>query len=223
MPDKKTVVVACRVLEHEIDFLQNQHGLGLETRWLESSLHDRPQSLKEQLEQTLAEVVADRVILTYGQCGGGTLGLKVNFEELILPRVDDCITLLLGSSQRRQEMNRELAAYYVTEGWLTGRKTPMGDFQRILNRYGEKRGRQVIEVMYRNYRSLCLLDTGVSDIERLKGLCIPVTEITGTQLCTACGVLTWLEQLLTGPWPQERFLVKHRGQTITEGDFLNWE
>lgn len=220
MSDKKTAVIACGILEREIHHLQQQNGWDLDVRWLESSLHDRPHNLHDQLIRIMESITADRVVLTYGQCGGSILGLHVTCEELILPRVDDCITLLLGSCRRRQELNRELAAYYLTEGWLVGKKTPMENFLQILERYGEKRGKQVIDVMYRNYRSLCLLDTGVSDMQQLEQLCRPMAEMTGKQICTAGGVLTWLEQLITGPWPRDRFLIKHRGETITQEDFF---
>ncbi|MCD8197586.1 MAG: DUF1638 domain-containing protein [Lachnospiraceae bacterium] len=216
----KTAIVACAVMEKELQYIFSEEGLDYPIVWIESALHDVPKKLHARLEEELEKLQAERVILTFGLCGNSVIGLRADSREYILPKADDCITMLLGSRERRRKLNSELAAYYLMEGWLRGPKTPMQELQRVRERYGEKLGQEIIEVMYQNYRSLCLLDTGLSDLEQLKGECQPVAEITGTEVCVETGTLDWLRRLILGPWDSENFIVKHPGEEITEADFL---
>ncbi len=217
----KTVLIACRIMERELLKVMAQCGCDYPVIWLESSLHDRPKLLNDRLKEVIARTEADRLILTFGLCGNSTLGLCSDRAELILPKTDDCITLFLGSHRQRQQCNAQMAAYYMTEGWINGDKSPMKEFASIKARYGEKRGQYVIDVMYQHYRSLCLLDTGVSDMAQLCRQCEPIARITKTQICTHTGTTDWLRQLLSGPWTQDRFVIKKPDCAVVDSDFAN--
>lgn len=41
----------------------------------------------------------DRILLATGFCGDSFCGLETRHTELIIPRTDDCISLLLGSAE----------------------------------------------------------------------------------------------------------------------------
>lgn len=215
----KTVLLACRIMEQELCGLLQKHQLDYPIVWFPSKLHDRPQELNRQLAQALEAVSADRVLMTFGQCGGCTDGLVVPVQELIIPRVDDCITLLLGSFRRRQELNSRLKAYYMTDGWVDKQDGGASGFDHIFARYGQARGQQVIDAMYRNYCSLCMIDTGVCDMAQLTLRCQPIARLTHTTLTSTQGTTAWLEQLLTGPWPEDRFVIRRKGERLQTPDF----
>ncbi len=213
------VVIACRIVEKEVETIMAEENLDHTIIWLDSGLHDRPKNLKEELKKVLDEVTDDLVILTFGLCGESTLDLCANGRELILPRTDDCISMLLGSQSRRKQLNAELAALYLTEGWTNGTKTPLSEYEHAKEKYDEETADMIMEMMYQHYRTLALIDNGITDMEEFARICQPIAEISGTEEKIIDGTLDWIRTLLTGPWDEERFIVKHGDEVLTMADF----
>jgi len=67
---------------------------------LDFGLHINPANLKRALQDAIdvAAGAADTVILGYGLCSMAVIGLRANGCTLVIPRVDDCIALFLGSA-----------------------------------------------------------------------------------------------------------------------------
>lgn len=64
--------------------------------------HDVPNRLREAIQRELDGIQdADRVLMAFGTCGGAMVGLRTGNFQLILPRVDDCLSLLMGSMEQR--------------------------------------------------------------------------------------------------------------------------
>ena len=72
--------------------------------WLESGLHNWPDKLQNRIQELLDQCQSyDTVLLAMSFCGNSVAGLETRDFQLVIPRSDDCITLLLGSLTRRQE------------------------------------------------------------------------------------------------------------------------
>ena len=128
---------------------------------------------------------------------------------MIVPRCDDCITLLLGSDARRKE---HTATYFLTEGWLAGKDNLWAEYQRSIEKYGKNRTKRIFSSMLANYEKLAFLDTGCSDVsgqiqEIATELKLEYTRLEGT--------LSYLEELLSGNWDEGRFLVMPPRSEIT--------
>ncbi len=107
------VIIACKTIEQELNAAMEQTGCDYPVVWLEPGLHDVPKKLHETLEAHLDTVRGyDTVLLAMGFCGNSVVGLHTHDFELVIPRRDDCISLLLGDTQR------PFAAVFLTEGWL---------------------------------------------------------------------------------------------------------
>jgi len=125
----RVALLACAVFEQEIAL----HAAGaehiLETRFFEIGLHDRPDQLQRILQQNLEAVDArtdiEAVVLAYGLCGRGTVGLRPLRHKLVIPRAHDCITVFMGSKEAYAEHQRQCpTCYYYTPGWNRGRRVP---------------------------------------------------------------------------------------------------
>ena len=98
-------IIACETLKDEITHLAPD----VETEWVKGGLHDFPDQMRAEINERIAETPGRRTILLgYGRCSNGTVGLKAGPHRLILPAIDDCISLLLGSRRRYLE---EFTAY----------------------------------------------------------------------------------------------------------------
>lgn len=214
-----TVVIACRTLERELARAMEQTGRPYETVYIESGLHERPKKLSETLQSTLGELRADRVLLTLGQCGDALPGVRAGDFEMILPRVDDCLSLLIGSPAEKNRLSVRDGAFFLTMGWLRGENTVGKEYERMEKRYGARRAASILKTMYAHYRTLGLLDTGASSMAELREAAGPLAERLCLELREYPAGLAYLRALLTGPWDDGRFIVKRPGETVTAEDF----
>ena len=211
----KTCVLACRMLENELKASMAAAGTTYPVFWLSGTLHNSPRRLHEALADRLEPLGDyDRVILTYGLCGGAAEGLRSAGQELILPRVDDCVALLLGSQQRRDILGRT-GQFFITRGWMTGERSLEAEYNRALTRYGEAAGKRIIRAMFANYRTLTLLDTGCEPLAALLPEVGRLAALLELEVSAVPAVLSYLTELLTGPWTPEKFLVVPPGQAVT--------
>jgi len=210
----KTVIVSCKTLELELEAATNALDINYPILWLESGLHSVPKKLKSRLQEILDDIQADRVLLVMGFCGNSVQDITAGDFELIIPRVDDCISLLIGSVEKRMTISGQYDAYFLTEGWLRGERNLWVEHQYAVEKFGEEQAKEIGDAMYGHYRTLGLLDSGVSPIEHL----VSKTEIIADTLNLKQQVIpastTYIKQLLTGPWPEENFLIKAPQHTI---------
>ena len=213
-----TAIIACKTIEDELRWAMERTGCDYPVFWLEQGLHNVPQMLLDAVQRAQDAAGAERVLLAMGFCGNALRGLRVTAAELIVPRVDDCISLLLGSVKRRLEVSREHAAYFFTEGWLRGERNIWVEHQHMLETYGEELTEELEKSMFGHYRTLGLLDCGIKPVEPL----IEGTKMIAEGLHLTQQVIPasarYLEELLTGPWPADRFLTVRAGTTVGDED-----
>jgi len=105
------------------------------------------------------------VLLGYGLCGNGLEGLEAGRHTLVIPRADDCITLLLGSHQAYANAQRDRpGTYYLTRGWLEVGAHPLGEYQALVERFGRDNADHVADTLFGNYTHLCLLASTPADL-----------------------------------------------------------
>lgn len=209
----KTVIVTCRTLEDELHAALLKSGRDYPVIWLESGLHNTPQKLTARLQEELDKIEADRVLLAMGFCGNAVAGIHGNFE-IILPRVDDCISLLLGSVERRMEIAREHAAYFFTEGWMRGERNIIVEYEHTLEKYGEEMTETIMEMMYAHYRTLAILNCGVGNVPSLLERTKEIADILHLEQKELPATLDYLEELFTGPWSDEKYIKLVPGQVL---------
>lgn len=203
----RPVILGCRTLEQELGAAIRQTGCTYPVVWIESGLHNTPDRLREALEQAFLQCSGySHILAAMGFCGGAFNNLKTGNAALVLPRVDDCISLLLGSMERRMELNSE-GIYYFTEGWLKGERTLMVEYQHALEKYGEERANIVFHAMLRNYRKAAFLDAGCAQPDWPREQTQKAAQTLGLEYCELSGTLDYLKKLLSGPWDEKQFIV----------------
>lgn len=117
------------------------------------------------------------VVLGYGLCGNGIKGLQARQHTLIIPRVDDCIAILLGS---RQAYLREFQAvpgtYYLTKGWLESGSHPLKEYEEYVPRYGTEQALWLMDQQYQHYERLMLVAHTPQDLETYRPLATKVAS-----------------------------------------------
>ena len=216
----KNIIVACKTLEAELNEAMSFTRVEYPLLWLESGLHNTPKKLKTKLMEILSEISADRVLLALGFCGNSIEGIRAGDFELIIPRVDDCISLLIGSVKKRLEISNELAAYFLTEGWLRGERNLWVEHRYAVDKYGEEMAQSIAETLYGHYRTLGILDSGVDDMRSLLEKTEIIAETLKLEQRVIPATTAYLRQLLSGPWPEDMFLIKSPGSEVTMADLV---
>ncbi len=213
----KTVIFSCRMLETELRHVLQDTGIDHSLIWFEKGLHNTPAKLHDALQAALDALDADveRVILTFGYCGGCIAQLHTH-AELIIPRVDDCITMLLGSHERRKGFCGQGGAYFLTEAWMDSDRSMAVEYDYAIQKYGEEFGKEIFAMMFSNYGMVALLDTGLMPLDAAKAKSQETADALGLRLEVVPATLDYLRGLVCGPWPDKQFITLAPGESLTQ-------
>jgi hypothetical protein len=170
------IILACRTLQSRIEpFIQNTSA---PTVYMEYGLHRTPQLMSLALQERLDRINTPvTIILGYGLCGNGLVGIKANNHKLIIPRVDDCIALLLGSyEQYLAEFHREPGTYYLNKGWLESGSHPLKEYSELLLKYDQETADWILDEQYRNYKRIVLIAPNRVELEAYRNKAREVFE-----------------------------------------------
>ena len=219
MPDHSpTTIIACAtVIEEMLPLLPPD----VTYQVLDFGLHLRPQSLKTVLQAAIDEAgqKADTVILGYGLCSMAVVGLKATNCTLIVPRVDDCIAIFLGSGAAyKEQAQKEPGTYYLTKGWIEVSDTLLDEYNRSVEAYGEEQARRIMQIMLRNYKRLVYINTGTENQDHYRDYARRVAEQFSLRYEEVIGSDALIKKTVFGPWDSD-FVIARPGQTITYADF----
>ena len=202
-------IIACRTIEDELACAQGACGAELPVFWLESGLHNTPKKLRTRVQEAVdqaQEAGYGRLLLAMGFCGNSVEGVKLAGAQLVMPRADDCITLLLGSFLRRKALEAQGGTYFMTKGWIEGERNIWKEYRYAIDKYGEETGREIFEMMFGNYRRIGILDTRSYAMEPVERETDRIASALGLTWETFDASFDYLADLLTGPWENDRFL-----------------
>jgi hypothetical protein len=188
---------------------------------LDFGLHVSPEKLKATLQQAIVASAreAETVVLGYGLCSNAVVGLNASTCTLVVPRVDDCIAIFLGSTATyRKEARKEPGTYYLTKGWIEVSDTPFEEYVRMKERYGKSRADRVMKMMLKNYTRLAYIDTGQSDQERYQAYARKTAQEFNLRYEKIPGSLALIRKMIHGPWDDD-FVVVPPGETLMFADF----
>lgn len=218
MQIKRTKVIACAtVIEEMSSYLPS----GVDACVLDFGLHVNPEVLKRALQETIdsSATSAETILLGYGLCSQAVVGLRANGCTLVVPKVDDCIAIFLGSEQAYKVQHQSApGTYYMTKGWIEAGDSPFGEYDSMVERYGEERAQMLMGKILKNYTRLALINTGEYELERYRDYCRRTAERFGLRYEEIPGSSTLIKKLLYGPWDHD-FVVARPGTTITYLDF----
>jgi hypothetical protein len=213
-------VIACATV---IEEMQGWLTPGVSAEVLDFGLHLRPEKLREALQAKIDEASskADVLLLGYGLCSMAVIGLQARSAHLVIPRVDDCIAIFLGSGAAyKEQAKKEPGTYYLTKGWIEVGDTPFEEYKRLVERYGEAKARRMIQLMLKNYRRLAFINTGQYEIERFREYAHKTAESFDLRFEEIDGSPALVQKMVSGPWDDE-FVVVVPGETVNYLGFAN--
>jgi hypothetical protein len=218
MQATRTKVIACAtVIEEMIPHLPP----GMHYQVLDFGLHINPETLKRVLQESVdaSATSAETILLGYGLCSQAVVGLRANDCTLVIPKVDDCIAIFLGSEETyKAQFRTEPGTYYLTRGWIEAGDGPFAEYDGLVELYGEEKARRLMDQILKNYTRLALIDTGQYELERYRDYGRRTAARFGLRYEEIPGSSVLIEKLLHGPWDGD-FVIAYPGETIGYTDF----
>jgi hypothetical protein len=218
-------LISCAtVIEELAPFLETD----IKSHVLEFGLHTDPDRLRATLQKEIDAVCAGEtgsaddppiILLGYGSCGRGLVGLSGGRCRLVIPRVDDCIGLCLGSREAHRTMSRDHpGTYWMTKGWA---EATSDEYNKMVAKYGNERADTVYRVMFAAYKRLGVIDTGSYALDEVRDYARQRAGQLGLEVEELPGSTNLLHKLIHGPWSPEEFVICEPGQTTELSDFLD--
>lgn len=212
-------VIACATV---IEEMQSWLPEEVSSEVLDFGLHLRPEKLREALQSKVdqASANADVLLLGYGLCSMAVVGLQARQAHLVIPRVDDCIAIFLGScAAYKDQARKEPGTYYLTKGWIEAGDSPFEEHKLLVEKYGEAKAKRMTQLLLKNYRRLAFINTGQYEIERFREYAQKTAAAFDLRFEEIDGSPALVQKMVNGPWDEE-FLVVAPGETVKYADFV---
>jgi len=170
------VILSCRVLQSLMEPYLRQ--VPLPATFLDYGLHRTPQLMAPALQEALDGLdEPSLVIVGYGLCGNGLVGLKAGRHTLVVPRADDCIMMFLGSYQRYiEEFTAEPGTIYLTKGWLESGSHPLKEYREYVEQYDQETAEWLVDEQYKNYKRIVLVAPSQEELDAYRDQAREVAE-----------------------------------------------
>jgi len=215
---KKPYVIACAVLAIDMKHSAQKLGLDISYTFLEAGLHNTPELLREKLQAAIDEISAsgscERILIGYGICGRGTIGIQSRNVPLVIPKVHDCVALFLGGDKAyKDQFQKYPGTYYLSAGWCEEKTEPMSqrkqwayfgdqklDFNDLAAKHGETAARETFDFLnswQKNYQRAAFIETGSKTSARYEKFAMDMAREYNWKYDKIIGGRELIEKLIT--------------------------
>lgn len=214
-------ILACSALSHYVKAAQKKKKTYYPVIEIDRNYHDRPKLLRSLLEEALAKFPedTDTILVAMGACGNCWEGMTID-KKLVIPRMDDCVTILLHKNDEwHPNLKKPGHFYQIDEDNEHFLLTTI--YKKAVEKYGERRAKRICGMMFESYTNVDVVDTGVFDcyteefVAKMRKeadfINVPLNFVEGSNLV--------MEKLVSGQW-DEQFIIIEPGTAVEGRMFL---
>ncbi len=228
--DLPIVILSCQVFQHWLEnLLPDLPGWRNNITFFDYGLHRVPKNLRLTIQEAITSIAEPSLImLGYGLCGNGLNNINSGIHYLLIPRSDDCISMLLGSYQAyHKQITSEPGTYYLSKGWLESGSNPLSEYQELVLKYGAEKAEWLMDYQYHNYKRLVMVARNQLELEYYREKALEVAEYCtrwGMRYEEIIGTDGFLEQLVEITANPEKinddFILVPPGSKLTQSQFI---
>lgn len=220
----KTVILTCSSLQMYVDFAQQAMKTSYPVIQIDRLYHVDPARMKQVIREELEKYrnTIDTLLVAMGFCGGVWDQVTAPVRTVI-PRVDDCVSLLLATDDQYVPNRKDTGHLYLYE------KNPeefsatslLKDYRNSSDEFQGMSEEFLFHMWFDQYHYLDIIDTGHNDCYEeayVEAAQSNADKIHAT-LDYRQGSNRILEKLVSGQW-DEQFLVAEEGHVIRHADFF---
>lgn len=213
-------IIACSIMKDEIlTIVKDDQNI----TFLEYGLHRTPDKLNQELQKNInnTDKQYTHLLLGYGLCSNGALGLSSEHMTLIIPRVHDCISLLLGSKKLYDDQFTQTpGTIYLSKGWIDSAADPLSCLKTYTERVGQENALWALKEEYKNYQRLIFINTQLQqDLKDYRAYARQNADFLGLEYGEITGKLDLIKALVLGNW-QADFLQVPPGKMVVRNGFI---
>lgn len=217
-----TVILACSTLQEYVEAAQKKMKTTYPVIFLDKKYHVNPKDMQKHIKETMNTIGSevDTVLVAMGFCGGSWADLCFD-KRIIIPRVDDCVTILLHTDDTWYANKKETGHLYSISEEPAGFSTIVM-YEELLKKHEQWEADILFDMWFHNYSYLDIVDTGLFDcyneqfVERMQ----EDADLIHCTLDFVEGSNYLLEKLVSGRWDQQ-FLVVEAGRLIKYANFFD--
>lgn len=214
-------IIACSSLREYVEYAQKKVGTDHPVHYLDRKYHRDPAEMRSRVIETIKDLPEDTetVLVAMGFCGGSWEGVSAPCR-IVLPRVDDCVSLLLqtGDEPRSDlKMPKHLYVRALDPSTESFRRI----FDSLTADEDDETRRRYHEDWKSYYDCVSIIDTGINDCRRKDYFDTVKRDADWLDARTEYvpGGAHLIEKLLRGEW-DEQFLVLEPNMTVSKDEML---
>ena len=243
---RKFKFIGCEIIYREACYLAATVQPRVDVQFLVKGLHsletpDMVGQVQAAIDAVAGEAGYEAVLLGYGRCNDGLVGVKARELPLVIPRAHDCITFFFGSrGAYRRWFDDHPGTYYMTSGWAernsgsdglaeqaSGRRGVMGNlgldqsYEQLVARYGRDNADYIAATLggwEKNYSDMLYLQM---DVCEEGGFIAEARRRAGQRnwrFTLRDGDLALLRKLFEGRWDDDFVIVPPGGRIAARND-----
>jgi len=241
-------LIACKALCRELSWLSALSENNIDITYVRQGYHNAPEVLRRNLQQEIDSVESgkdphtndlggngdgvtplnkadfDAILIGYGLCSNGIVGLHSRSHTLVIPRGHDCITFFLGSKERYMEYFRGLpGCYWYTASWIENADMPCEAQEARMREYYLEKGYDEEDLDFfmeemngwtKTYKNAAYIKMPFYDKADYRRFTKEAADFFHWDYHEIDGDLSLLERFLAGNWDPEDFLVVPPGYEV---------
>ena len=221
--------IVCKAIQREAYYCASRSVNAVDVVILPQGLHNEPDKLRSSVKAEVNQTVDvqdrpyDAILLGYGLCSNGIVGIAAPEIPVVVARGHDCITLLLGSKEEYQTyFDSHRGIYWYSIGWIENSLQPGKErYEKTLKHYQEKYGEDNAEYLmqmeqnwFKEYSWATFIDWDLIDSEKYRQYTRECADYLKWNYDELKGDRSLLQKMVDGKWDDDLFLVVRPGEEI---------
>ena len=214
------VILACSSLRDYVNEAQKKRNTEYPVIWLSEAYHVDPKKMHQHIIDKVKELPkeVDTILVAMGYCGGSWEGQRLD-RRVVMPRVDECVSLLLHVDDGYHRDLKETGHLY-----MKGKNPREFSLERAFTSFTKDRSSEekadIRKAWTDYYTHVDIVDTGMYDCRSSEYLeeAQKNADWIGGVVQFRQGSNLLIEKLVSGQW-DEQFFVAEAGEWIDSSRF----